>query len=100
MDSENDRSSPSESAQGLSDEEFGRLMSSVSAMAPLLRGFLNATSPKAEPTHATNDPQNGDCRRREALLLALKPYLSPERCDLVEYLIRMSRISDLLRSLQ
>lgn len=100
MDSENDRSSPSESAQGLSDEEFGRLMSSVSAMAPLLRGFLNVTSPKAEPTHATNDPQNGDCRRREALLLALKPYLSPARCAAVDYFIRLARVGDAIRSLQ
>jgi len=75
---------------GLDEAEFSALMESVGTVAPLLRGILGGKVGEG----------GGKCSRREALLLALKPYLSPERCDMVEYLIRMSRISDLLRSLQ
>ena len=93
--------------EGLPDEEFSRLMQSVSAMAPLLKGFF---SPKPNTNHDRHDGQDHheppfrggkDARpRREALLLALKPYLSPERCDAVDYLIRLARVGDAIRALQ
>lgn len=85
-------SEPMPTEGGLDEAELSALMDSVSAVAPLLRGVLGGGKGEGEG--------KGKCSRREALLLALKPYLSPERCDMVEYLIRMSRISDLLRSLQ
>lgn len=85
-------SEPMPTEGGLNEADFSALMDSVSTMAPLLRGILGSSKGDGEG--------KGKCSRREALLLALKPYLSSERCDMIEYLIRMSRISDLLRSLQ
>jgi hypothetical protein len=81
----------SKAADGLPEEEFARLLNGVSAMAPLLKGLFSTTeSPQS------NDPKG----RREALLLALKPYLSPARCAAVDYFIRLARVGEALRTLQ
>ncbi|MBQ3064377.1 MAG: hypothetical protein IJC99_06225 [Clostridia bacterium] len=72
---------------GLPEEEFAGLLEGIGKIAPLL-GKLTGTgalSPAA--------------RGREGVLLALKPYLSPTRCEAVDYLVRMARISDALRTL-
>lgn len=37
------------------------------------------------------------CDRRVALLSALKPYMSPRRCEAIDYLIRINRMGDILR---
>lgn len=37
------------------------------------------------------------CDRRIALLSALKPYMSPRRCEAIDYLIRINRMGDILR---
>ena len=37
--------------------------------------------------------------RREALLCALKPYLSPDRREMADYLIRICRVYDALTGL-
>lgn len=82
-----------EKNDGMPEEEFSALLQSVSTMAPLLRGLL---SPVGGGSEEKSDP----CRRREALLLALKPYLSPARCDAVDYLIRLSRVGDAIKALR
>jgi hypothetical protein len=71
---------------GLDEAEFSALMEKIGTVTPLLRGVLGK-------------PDGKSGGRRETLLLALKPYLSPERCEMIEYLIRIGRIGDLLRSL-
>lgn len=38
------------------------------------------------------------CGRRKHLLLALRPYLSPERCRMLDLLVRGSDLLDLFRS--
>lgn len=43
-------------------------------------------------------PESGP-DKRIALLMALKPYLSSERCDAVDYIAKMSKLSDLLKNL-
>lgn len=84
--------SGSEPADGLPEEEFARLLNGVSAMAPLLKGLFSPTDSHRDQ----NDPKG----RREALLLALKPYLSPARCAAVDYFIRLARVGEALRTLQ
>ena len=79
---------PIKTEEGLNEADFSALMEKIGTVAPLLRGAAGKAVGK------------GGCSRWEALLLALKPYLSPERCEMVEYLIRVGRISDLLRALQ
>ena len=75
--------------EGLPEEEFSDLMQSISTMAPLFKGFLGGGGKGGK-----------GCSRREGLLLALKPYLSPSRCEVVDYLIRMGRIQDMLGNLR
>ena len=83
--------------EGVSDEEFSALMETVSRAAPL----VSAIAPLLGGGTPQNSAKRGDkCGRREALLLALKPYLSAERCDAVDYLLRLARVGDAIRSLQ
>lgn len=86
-------------AQGLPPEEFEALMASVTRVAPLLRGFLGK-SEGAPPSPDGDHGRGHGCARREALLCSLKPYLSPEKCAAVDYLIRLSRVGDAIRALQ
>ena len=74
-------------AEGLPEEEFARLLDGIGKVTPLLGKLTGggALSPAA--------------RGRESALLALKPYLSPTRCEAVDYLVRIARISDALRAL-
>lgn len=74
--------------EGLPEEEFSRLLDSIGTMAPLFRS-LGGSGEARSPAAAG----------RENLLLALKPYLSPSRCEAIDYLVRMARISDALRAL-
>lgn len=74
---------------GLSDEEFSSFMESINTMAPLLKGLGGALGGKRSEA----------CAVREAFLLSLKPYLSPTRCQAVDYLVRIARIGDILRTL-
>ena len=87
-------------AEGMPEEEFSRLLQGVSAMAPLLKGLMPKDSPPTErPPQGGREPLRG-CARREALLQALKPYLSPARCEAVDYFIRLARVGDAIRALQ
>ena len=78
---------------GLSDAEFSDVMAKLGSVAPLVRGVFDGAGEGGATRSAA-------CRGRESLLLALKPYLSPTRCEMVDYLIRMARLGDLLRALQ
>ena len=62
---------------------------SLSALTPLLASLSKA---KDKDTHKERDP-------RAALLCALKPYLSMGRQEAIDYMIRISQISDLLKHL-
>lgn len=42
----------------------------------------------------------GDGDRCIALLSALKPYMSPRRCEAIDYLIRMNRMGDIIRRIR
>ena len=57
-------------------------------LAPMLRELQGAS--KSLP--------HGDARR-ESLLIALKPYLSKERCEAIDQMLRISRISEILKNM-
>ena len=87
-------------AEGMPEEEFSRLLQGVSAMAPLLRGLIpKESSSQQEKTACEENGAPQGCTKREALLIALKPYLSPARCEAVDYFIRLSRVGDAIRAL-
>lgn len=68
------------------------LSSIVTGLAPLMSGM----SAKRSPSHEKND-KGSESVRREALLCALKPYVSESRREAIDYIIRISRISELLK---
>ena len=68
----------------LPPELLGKLPMLMSAIAPMMGG-------KGEG--AVKDSKT-------ALLLALKPYMSPQRCDAIDKLITFARLSDILRQLR
>lgn len=82
-------------AAGLSDEDFSALIGEIGAMAPLLKTVLGAGG---DPAPDRKEGKGGD--PREALLQALKPYLSPARRDAVDYLLRLARVSAAVRALR
>jgi len=75
---------------GLDEEAFSSLLGSIGTMAPLLRSLSGVLGAKPSPA----------CAAREHLLLSLKPYLSPTRCEAVDYLVRIARLGDIIHSLE
>lgn len=84
---------------GLSAEEFSALAERFSAVAPLLRGVFPAAPEPPPERGVAQAPAKKKDNRREALLCALKPYLSPERREMADYLIRICRVYDALTGL-
>lgn len=72
-----------------------------------LPGVLSMLSPDKPTGGGSGDKPTGSgagggkpppgCDRRVALLSALKPYMSPRRCEAIDYLIRINRMGDILR---
>ena len=79
-----------QTAAGLDDESFAALLGSMQTMAPVLRSLGGVLGGK---------PSNA-CTAREHFLLSLKPYLSPARCEAIDYLVRMARLRDIIHSLE
>lgn len=77
--------SPPTRAETVSAPAGKDLSSAISALAPLISGGFGASS------KADND--------RACLLRALKPYLSEGRCEAIEYIIKFSKITDVIKNL-
>ena len=65
----------------------------ISVMKPLLSSM---PSPKPTPPSHPKSPQDN----RDNLLLALKPFLSPERRDAVDSIIRISKLGTVFHQLK
>ena len=62
----------------------------VSAIAPAIAALGG---------YAQKKPQSEKLCRRDGLLCALKPYLCRERCDAIDYMIKLGKISELLKNM-
>ncbi|MBQ8415422.1 MAG: hypothetical protein IJX13_00750 [Clostridia bacterium] len=84
------------------------LMAKLPQVIELLKPMLTQAGEKSGQEKAalpaSAHPQEGKRRGREDcrddLLLALKPFLSPERCEAVDAIIRISRLGNVLKALQ
>lgn len=72
--------------KGLPEAEFADVMAGLDKAAPLLR----AISGKGE---------GGTSSPKRALLCAMKPYLSPARCEAADYLLRLWQLGELLKNM-
>lgn len=90
-------------------ELLSKLPDLISVVSPLLSGLSlggNATAPsspslqsQAKPTGAITQTQSREVQNSNALLCALKPYLKKERQDAIDYMIKLSRLGDILKTL-
>lgn len=74
---------------------------SASSSVPTFSPSPSASPPKNDgtvPTLASPSHHRGD-DRRAALLCALKPYLSSDRRQAIDYIIKLDRLGDVLKTL-
>ena len=71
--------------------------SAIVALPPDLIGKLPALMSALGPMLGKADGKKDE---KTALLLALKPYMSPERCDAIDKLIMFGRISEVIKQLR
>ena len=45
-------------------------------------------------------PKSHEIDKRLGLLMAMKPYLSPKRCEAIDYIARMSKLSETVKGLK
>ena len=81
------------------------LMAKLPAVIEALRPMFSDPHPQAskKEEQATTDNKTGGygaASKRTALLCALKPYLSPKRCEAIDYIDRMSKMGDLIKNIK
>ena len=90
-----------------------KLPSIISAAKPIIELFSQGQRPNTEQTTPKNDvvaanaqpvsaisakqPHGTD--HRTALLCAMKPYLGNERRQIIDYIVKLSRLGDILKTL-
>lgn len=85
----------------LSDPELmAKLPKVVEMLKPMLQSTPASTSTPAEsiPTAARPSAPPHSCR--DDLLLALKPFLSPERAATIDVILRLGRLGSVLQALK
>ena len=93
----------SETATSDTASAMGNVLSDPALLAKLpevisvLRPIVGDNE-KKEDSHKKESPPSKD--KRLALLCALKPYLSPGRCEAIDYFMRISKISDMIKNIK
>ena len=87
-------SSDTDEEEKVSPESAPDMGQLVSSLAPLLSS-INPKVTRAIPSKE----HRSRCSDREALLCALKPYVSENRQTAIEYVIRISQISEMFKGL-
>ena len=69
----------------------------ISTLSPMLSSLSPTNNEKSSGENKIASTQDNGRREREALLCALKPYVSDGRKEAIDYIIRISQISDILK---
>lgn len=87
-------------------EIISKLPQVLSMLKPLMDGGAVPTAAHVDSQISSNStptslikPQKKECDNRAALLYALKPYLKRERQEAIDYMVKLSRLGDILKSL-
>ena len=87
-------------------EIISKLPQVLSMLKPLMEGGAVPTSSHVETQASGNatpaaliKPHKKECDNRAALLYALKPYLKRERQEAIDYMVKLSKLGDILKSL-
>ena len=70
----------------------------VAAMAQKLPEIINMLGPVMTPKGAYKQ-QSYQNDKRACLLNAMKPYMNPQRCEAIDYIIKFSQISEILKNI-
>lgn len=84
---------PQQGMPQISPEMLARLPQMMSAMAPLLSGMQGKSGEKSD---GGKGGEAGDAERRKRLLAALKPYLSSQRKDAIDSILKVTEMTDLI----
>ena len=91
-----------EGTGGFSEQDFSSLLESIGSMAPLLQAFSGSTGAFPNAKKGGDGEKNrehcGKSAQRTALIRALMPYLSPERCRRAEAALKLAAIADVLHT--
>lgn len=88
---------PPKETDSTNPPDIGAILSNPDVLSKLpdviatIRPFLHASTQK-EPSRPTPSSD-----RRIALLCALKPYLSPRRCEAIDYFTKISKMGDVMK---
>ena len=91
-------SSPPKNEPGESEAESTASSPEIDAMMQKLPEMMKLISPmissggKGSPMGKTSD-------KRSCLLSAIKPYLSPARCEVIDYIIKFSQLSEIIKQI-
>ncbi len=69
------------------------MMQKLPQMMKLISPMLSAPTSKNQ----SSSPHQQD--KRTCLLCAIKPYLSPARCEAIDYIIKFSQLSEILKTI-
>ena len=73
-----------------------QMMAKLPQMMAVLGPILGAAG---EPPQAHKQEKNAEACRND-LLLALKPFLSPERCHAIDTMLRISKLGNIIRQIK
>lgn len=102
---------PAENNQAVADgisrvlsnpEMMAKLPDVMKMLAPMMQQAQSSSSGAPVPAIATSSHGGGERNSRGCrndLLLALKPFLSPERCRAIDMLLGLSRLGDALQKM-
>lgn len=97
---------PTASSEGVADgisrvlsnpEMMAKLPDVMKMLAPMVQGAQSSPPVSLPPAREPGERDRRGCRND--LLIALKPFLSPERCRAIDMLLGLSRLGDALQKM-
>ena len=87
-----------------SEREKGRAeevapLPDVAAMAQRLPEIMNMLTPVIQQKGGARSGKDAPGDNRACLLNAMKPYMSQKRCEAIDYIIKFSQISDIIKNI-
>ncbi len=71
----------------------------VAAMAQKLPEIMNMLTPVLQQKGGARSGKDAPSDNRACLLNAMKPYMSQKRCEAIDYIIKFSQISDIIKNM-
>jgi len=87
---------PTDSAPASADAEASAAPSAADKLPELMTALMPAL---ASMKGGAPKGSHGGGDRRSCLLVALKPYLSRERCEAIDYMVKLGKISEVFRNM-